>query len=49
MQMELSSGIPTLMRNLEDRPQHLVLLLPLVTGVLSVLELVLEFEEGIFD
>ncbi len=44
-----SRGVPTLMRDLEDGPQHLVLLFALVTRILGVLELVLEFEEGVFD
>ena len=37
------------MRDLEDGPQHLVLLFALVACVLGVFELVLELEEGVFD
>lgn len=37
------------MRDLKDRPEHLVLLLAFVACILGVFELVLEFEEGIFD
>lgn len=37
------------MGDLEDRPQHLVLLLALVRCVLGVLHLVGELEEGVFD
>lgn len=44
-----SKGIHTLVRDLKDRPQHLVLLLALVRGVLGVLHLVAELEEGVFD
>jgi hypothetical protein len=44
-----TKGIHTLMGDLEDRPQHLVLLLALVRGVLGVLHLVGEFEKGVFD
>lgn len=42
-------GIHTLMGDLEDGPETLVLLLALVTRVLGVFELVLEFKEGVFD
>ena len=45
----LNSGQHTLVRDLEDGPQHLVLLLALVARVLGVFEAVLEFEEGVFD
>jgi hypothetical protein len=44
-----AKGIRTLMGDLEDRPQHLVLLLALVRGVLGVFHLVGELEEGVFD
>lgn len=37
------------MCDLKHRPQHLVLLLAFVTSVLGVFELVLEFEECIFN
>jgi hypothetical protein len=37
------------MRDLEDGPQHLVLLLAFVTRIFGVLEFVLEFEQGVFD
>ena len=37
------------MGDLEDGPETLVLFLALVAGVLGVFELVLEFEEGVFD
>lgn len=37
------------MGDLEDGPQHLVLLLALVARVLGVFEPVLELEEGVFD
>jgi hypothetical protein len=37
------------MRDLEDGPQHLVLLLAFVARIFGVLELVLELEQGIFD
>lgn len=42
-------GIHTLMGDLEDGPETLVLFLALVTCVLGVFELVLEFKEGVFD
>merc|ERR1711981_32482 len=41
--------IHTLVRNLEDGPLHLVLLLAFVTRVLGVFHLVGELEEGVFD
>ena len=37
------------MGDLEDRPQHLMLLLALVRGVLRVLHLVRELEQGVLD
>jgi hypothetical protein len=37
------------MGDLKDRPQHLVLLLALVRGVLGVLHLVGELEQGVLD
>ena len=37
------------MCDLEDGPQHLVLLLALVAGVLGVLHLVAEFQQGVFE
>jgi hypothetical protein len=37
------------MGDLEDGPETLVLFLPLVTCVLGIFELVLEFKEGVFD
>lgn len=37
------------MGDLEDRPQHLMLLLALVRSVLGVLHLVRELEQGVFD
>ena len=40
----ISRSIPTLMRDLEDWPQHFMLLLALVAGVLGVFELVLELQ-----
>ena len=42
-------SIHTLMCDLEDGPQHLVLLLALVARVLGILHLVAEFEEGVFE
>lgn len=39
----------TLMCDLEDGPRHLVLLLSFVGCILSVLHLVLEFEQRVFD
>ena len=42
-------GIHTLMGDLEDRPQHLVLLLALVRRVLGVLHLVGELKQRVFD
>ena len=42
-------GQPTLMGDLEDRPQHLMLLLALVAGILGIFQLVLELEKSIFD
>ena len=44
-----TKGIHTLMGDLEDRPQHLVLLLALVRGVLGVLHLVLKLEERVLQ
>lgn len=44
-----SEGILTLVRDLEDRPEHLMLLLAFVARVFGILEFVLEFEESIFD
>ena len=44
-----TKGIHTLMGDLEDRPQHLVLLLALVRGVLGVFHLVGELEQRVFD
>jgi hypothetical protein len=44
-----TKGIRTLMGDLKDRPQHLVLLLALVRGVLGVLHLVGELEQRVFD
>lgn len=37
------------MRDLEDRPLHLVLLLSFVAGIFSILHLVGELEEGVLD
>ena len=37
------------MGDLEDRPETLVLLLAFMASVLGVFELVLEFQEGVFD
>lgn len=37
----------TLVRDLEDGPEHFVLLFAFMAGVFGVFELVLEFEEGI--
>lgn len=44
-----TKGIHTLVGDLEDRPQHLVLLLALVRGILGVLHLVGELEQRVFD
>ena len=45
----LAKGIRTLVGDLEDRPQHLVLFLAFVRGVFGILHLVRELEEGVFD
>ena len=37
------------MGNLEDGPESFVLLLALMAGILGILELILEFEECVFD
>lgn len=37
------------MSDLKDGPDHFVLLLPFVRGILGVLELVGEFEQSVFD
>lgn len=37
------------MSDLEDGPEHFVLLLAFVAGVLSIFHFVGEFEEGVFD
>ena len=39
----------TLMTDLEDRPQHLMLLLAVVGCVFGIFHLVAEFEERVFD
>lgn len=44
-----AKGIRTLVRDLKDRPQHLVLLLALVRGVLGVFHFVAELEQRVFD
>jgi hypothetical protein len=44
-----TKGIHTLMGDLEDRPQHLVLLLALVRRILGVFHLVGELEQGVFN
>lgn len=41
--------IRTLMRDLEDWPLHLVLLLAFVGGVLGVFHFVLKLEQSVFD
>ena len=37
------------MRDLEHRPEHLMLLLAFVASIFGVFELVLKFEERVFD
>ena len=44
-----NAGIRTLVRDLKNGPQHLVLLFAFVGGVLGVFHLVLKLEERVFD
>ncbi len=37
------------MRDLKDRPKHLMLLLPFVAGIFRIFQLVLELEKCVFD
>ena len=45
----LHSGIPTLVGDLENWPEHFLLLLAFTRGILSVFELVLKFEKSVFN